>query len=113
MKLSKLTLLLATLVFLLPMAATGSDIDIRTNNVRASSNRDGSVYVQTGNTSVKVPPRRSYYRRSYYRWYPWQFWRRSWNSSCRNKVYQRTTQTTRSGGRVIHSSASTSSHSCR
>ncbi|MDJ0691677.1 MAG: hypothetical protein QNJ41_24635 [Xenococcaceae cyanobacterium MO_188.B32] len=113
MRLSKLTFLLAILAFLLPVAATGSDIDIQTNSVRASTNRDGSVYIQTGDTSVKVPPRRSYYRRSYRSWYPWQFWRRSWNSGCQNKVYQRTTQTTHSGGRVVHSSTSTSSRSCR
>lgn len=107
MKLTKLTFLLAILTLMLPVTAIGSEI--QTNNVRASTNRDGSIYVQTGNTSVKVPPRRSYYRR----WYPWQFWRRSSSSGCRNKVYQRTSQTTRSGGRVVHSSASTSSHSCR
>ena len=111
MKFSKLTFLLALLAFMLPVAAIGSEI--RTNNVLVSSNRDGSVYVQTGNTSIKVPPRQSYYRRSYHRWYPWQFWRRYYRSGCRNKVYQRSTQTTSSGGRVIHSSASTSSYRCR
>ena len=108
MKLSKLTFLLAILVFLLPVPATGSSVEVKTDNVRVSTNRDGSAYVRTGNTSVRVPPRPSSQR-----WYPWQNWRFPWSSSCQNKVYQTTTQTTHSGGRVIHSSTSTSSHNCR
>lgn len=108
MKLSKLTWLLAILAFLLPVSAIGSGIDVQTGNVRASTNQDGSVYVRTGNTSVHVPPRPTYNR-----WSFWRFWQRPWKSGCRNKVYQKTTQTTQSGGRVVHSSTSTSSHSCR
>ncbi|MDJ0636621.1 MAG: hypothetical protein QNJ34_25810 [Xenococcaceae cyanobacterium MO_188.B29] len=109
MKFSKLTWLLAILAFLLPVSAIGSGIDVQTGNVRASTNQDGSVYVRTGNTSVHVPPRPTYNR-----WSFWRFWERpSWNRGCRNQVYQKTTQTTRSGGRVVHSSNSTSSHSCR
>ena len=108
MKLSKLTLLLATLAFMLPTVAIGSDIDVKTNNVRASTYSDGSVYVRTGNTRVHLPPRRSSVR-----WYPWRFWRLPWRSNCQNSVYQRTTQTTQSGGKVVSSSTSTSSHSCR
>ena len=107
MKLSKLTWLLAILAFLLPVSAIGSGIDVQTGNVRASTNQDGSVYVRTGNTSVHVPPRPTYNR-----WSFWRFWQRPWNRSCRNQVYQKTTQTTQSGGRVVHSSTSTSSH-CR
>ena len=108
MKLSKLTILLATLAFLLPTVAIGSDIDVKTNNVRASTHPDGSVYVQTGNTSVQLPRRRPSVR-----WYPWRFWRLPWSRNCQNSVYQKTTQTTHSGGRVVSSSTSTSSHSCR
>ncbi len=108
MKLSKLTWLLAILAFLVPVSATGSGIDVQTGNVRASTNQDGSVYVRTGSTSVQVPPRPTYNR-----WSFWRFWQQPWNRSCRNEVYQKTTQTTRSGGRVVHSSTSTSSHSCR
>lgn len=107
MKLSKLTFLLAVLAFLLPVPAMGNGVEVQTGNVRVSTNQDGSTYVRTGNTSIQVPPSRSSQR-----WYSWQNWRLPWSRSCQNKVYQRTTQTTQSGGRVIHSSTSTSSHNC-
>ena len=110
MKFNKLTFLLVILALLLPVAAIGNNINVRTNNVRASTSRNGSVYVQTGNTGVQLPSRRSSFS-----WYPWQFWRHSWlrRSNCQNRVYQRNTQTMQSGGRVVSSNISTSSTNCR
>lgn len=108
MKFSQLTFLLATLAFLLPVPANANGVSVQTGNVRVSTERDGSAYVRTGNTSVQVSPHRSSQR-----WYSWQNWQFPWSRNCQNKAYQRTTQTTQSGGRVIHSSTSTSSHNCR
>ncbi|MGK7953361.1 MAG: hypothetical protein AB4368_32395 [Xenococcaceae cyanobacterium] len=108
MKFSRLTFLLAILAFLLPVSANGNGVDVQTGNVRVSTERDGSAYVRTGNTSLEVSPQHSSRP-----WYSWQNWRLPWSRSCHSQVYQRTTQTTRSGERVIHSTTSTSSNNCR
>lgn len=108
MKFSKLTFLLAILALLLPVSVNANGVNVQTGNVRVSTDRDGSAYVRTGDTSIQVSPNRSSRP-----WYSWQNWRLPWSRSCHNQVYQRTTQTTQSGGRVIHSTTSTSSHNCR
>lgn len=109
MKFSKLTFLLAILALMLPFPATANSVNVQTDNVRVGTNKDGSTYVHTRDSSVQVPARSN----SSNRWYYWQNWRFPWSRGCQNQVYQRTTQTTQSGGRVIHSSTSNSSHNCR
>lgn len=110
MKGKQLTVLLATLAFLLPATAIAKEIDVQTGNVRVSTYRDGSISVNSGQNRVEVPsPNHS---RS--RWNPLRSFRTPWSVSCRNSnnsTYQKTTQTTQSGQRVIHHSVST--HSCR
>ncbi|MBE9171023.1 hypothetical protein IQ238_27070 [Pleurocapsales cyanobacterium LEGE 06147] len=110
MKGKQLTVLLATLAFLLPVAAIAKEIDVQTGNVRVSTYRDGSISVNSGQTQVELPP----HNRSTWRWRPFRSFRTPWSVSCRNSnnsTYQKTTQTTQSGQRVVHHSVST--HSCR
>lgn len=110
MKGKQLTVLLATLAFLLPTTAIANEIDVQTGNVRVSTYRDGSISVNTGQSRVEVPPP----NRSTWRWNRLRSLRTPWSASCRNSnnsTYQKTTQTTRSGQRVVHHSVST--HSCR
>jgi hypothetical protein len=110
MKGKQLTVLLATLALLLPSAAIAKEIDVQTGNVRVSTYRDGSISVNSGHSSVEVPPP----NRSRSRWNPLRSLRTPWSTSCRhsnNSTYQKTTQTTQSGQRVVHHSVST--HSCR
>ncbi|VEP13331.1 conserved exported hypothetical protein [Hyella patelloides LEGE 07179] len=104
MKRSKITLSLIALGIIIPATAIAGNVHVRTGNVQATTNSNGDVYVDTGRTSVSVPTRRRI-------WYPWRYWRTSWQSKCRQSSYQQTTQVRDSGGKVTHHS-STSSY-CR
>ncbi len=102
MELKKLTLVLATLAFLLPTVANANEIDVRAGNVRIIKDTYGDIYVDTGSTTISVPQRRStsldYQRRSYYR---------QPRSSCyRGRVYsQQSTQVSRNGRTFVQQSS--------
>ena len=102
-----------------------AEVKVKTNNVEAVTRSDGSVYVDTGETTINVP------RRNTPRyWNPFRYWNFPWhlNSSdsrasdyaprlpsnggtlrdrqCHQSSYQSTQQTTQSGHTVQHSSYS-------
>jgi hypothetical protein len=109
MNLKGLTLVLAGLLLFSPTTVLSREIDVRAGNVRASTRRDGSIYVNSGNTKVEVPARHSLSR-----WYPWEFLRFPWRTNCQtisNRSHQRNTQVTNSGHSVVESSVYTST--CR
>lgn len=87
-----------------------ADVKVSTPNVEAVTRNDGSIYVNSGGTTVRVPSRRRY-------WTPWRYWRMPWqnytrsNSSCRHSSYQTTTRVNSSGTQTIQSNIS--SNSCR
>ncbi len=102
MKLKKLTLVLATLAFLLPTVANANEIDVRAGNVRIIKDSYGDIYVDTGATTINVPNERSpaldYQRRNYYR--------RTRSSCYRGRVYsQQSTQVSRNGGTFVQQSS--------
>ena len=89
-------------------SAFAGETRIKTPNVEAVTRSDGSVYVNAGDTTVKVPSRRNY-------WTPWRYWRFPWRSSarnynssykCRHTSHQSTSRITASGSQVIQSSIS-------
>ncbi len=92
------------LVAIVVSPKTLAEVRVRTANVEAITRNDGSVYVNTGETTLKVPSRRSYRN-----WNPLRYWN-PWRSNnfarCRNGSYQSTKQTTRSGDRTLHNSVS-------
>ncbi|MGD1920140.1 MAG: hypothetical protein ACFCAD_15385 [Pleurocapsa sp.] len=83
-------------------SALAGDIQIRTPNVEAVTRSDGSVYVNSGDTTVRVPSRRRY-------WTPWRYWRLPWQSNirdkhsykCRHSSHQSTSRITSSGSQII------------
>ncbi|MGF1540808.1 MAG: hypothetical protein ACFCU5_10225 [Pleurocapsa sp.] len=97
---------LCALTILIPTITIASETKVKTGNVEVSTYRDGSVYVNTGTTTAQLPNRHS----SRY-WNPFPYWRLPWQNNCRNSSYQKTTQVTQSGSRVVQSNVST--HSCR
>lgn len=101
---------LVALLVLLPTTALGSEIKVKAGNVEASTYSDGSVYVNTGRTVARVSPNRFSRHRFSRHWNPFHYWRLPWQSNCRNSSYQRTTQVTKSSGRVVQSDVS--SHAC-
>jgi hypothetical protein len=103
MKLKNLVGLLA-LTILIPTIAIAGETKIKTGNVEVSSDRHGRVYVNTGTTTAQLPSRHSY------RWNPLRYWRLPWQNDCRHS-YQKTTQVTQTGSRVVQSSVAT--QSCR
>ncbi len=105
MKLKNLVGLFALMV-LIPTTAMAGETRVKAGNVEVSTYRDGSVYVDTGRTTTQLP-----HHHSSKFWNPFRYWRLPWQSKCRNSSYQRTTQVTRSGSRVVQSNVST--HSCR
>lgn len=111
LKQGKVTLPLS-LIFLgviIPVTAIANNVQVRTNNVQASTQNNGSIYVNTGKTSVSIPARSNYF------WDTWRYWLPSWqsnsNNNCRQTSSQQTTQVSSSGDKVTHRS-STSSY-CR
>ena len=88
-----------------------AEVKVKTNNVEAITRSDGSIYVDTGGTTLNVPQRdpRRYWNPFRYWSFPWQSLdNRSSDRQCRQSSYQSTHQTTQSGT-VQHSSYS---HSC-
>ncbi len=138
MKLTNLVGLFA-LIVLIPTTAIAGEIKVKTGNVEAATYSDGSVYVKTGRTTAQVPRYYSSQFWNPFRYWrlPWQSQRLLRRKSgatprrfppqgnahqdttepaltvgkCRNSSYQRTTQVTRTGSRVVQSNVST--HSCR
>jgi hypothetical protein len=108
MNLKRLTLMLAGFLLFLPAPVLSREIEVQAGSVRASTSRDGSIYVNTGNTNVEVPAYNSSSR-----WYPTRFLRFPWRTTCqnRNSSYHRNTQVSKSGQSVTESSVYTST--CR
>jgi len=115
MKLNKLIGLVAV-GLILPSTAIAlsnsvlAEVKVKTANIEAVTRSDGSIYVDTGDTSVSVPRRQT---RRY--WNPIRSWQLPWqsfsrpNRHCRQTTYQSTQQTTQSGNHTVqHSSYSNS-----
>ena len=89
-----------------------AEVKVKTNNVEAITRSDGSVYVDTGGTTINVPRRDTarYWNPFRYWSFPWQsrtnLDRRTNNSQCHQSSYQSTQQNTQSGHTVQHSSYS-------
>lgn len=89
-------------------SAWAGDARVRTSNVEAVTRSDGSVYVNSGGTTVQVPSRRRY-------WTPWRYWRLPWQNNvsnkhsykCRHSSHQSTSRITSSGSQIVQSSVST------
>jgi len=84
------------------------EVRVKTANVEAVTRSDGSVYINTGGTTVSLPRRQT---RRY--WNPFRYWQSPWQSlngerHCRQTSYQSTQQTSQSGHTVQHSSYSDS-----
>lgn len=103
-------LILPSTAIALGNSVLASEVRVKTANVEAVTRSDGSIYVDTGRTSINVP------RRSRRSWYPWRYWNFPWQSlssdrdTCRHTSYQSTQQTTQSGQTTVQSSSY--SHSC-
>ena len=89
-------------------SALAGDVQIRTPNIEAVTKSDGSVYINSGKTTVRVPSRRY--------WTPWRYWRLPWHNSnsvsdrytseCRHTSYQSTSHVTDSSSQIVQSSIS-------
>lgn len=97
---NSVTITLVALSIIVPSAAIAGGVRVSTDKVRATTNSNGSVYVDTNKTSVNVPVRRT--------WYPWHSWRAPWRGNCRQGGYQSTTITTRGNHSVTRQSSTTS-----
>ena len=92
-------------------SALAGDTRIKTSNVEAVTKSDGSVYVNTGGTTVRVPSRRY--------WTPWRYWRLPWqsnfsdrsSSNCRQTSHQSTSRINAFGSQIVQSSIS--SNTCK
>ena len=99
-------LILPSTAIALGDSVLANEIRVKTPNVGAISRNDGSIYVNTGGTTLNVPRRNS--RRS---WNPFRYWRLPWQSLshdqeiCRHSSYQSTQQTTQSGSRIVQQSS--------
>lgn len=88
-------------------AVFANEVKVKTPNVEALTNQDGSIYVNSSGTVVQVPSRSAY--RS---WYPLRYWRLPWQnknsvrSNCRHSSYQATSHVTQSGSSIVQSSVS-------
>ena len=88
-------------------SALAGEVQIRTPNVEAVTRDDGSVYVNSGGTTVQVPSRRRY-------WIPWDYWHLPWQnnvsnrhtSKCNQTSYQSTSRVTASSSQIVQSSIS-------
>lgn len=119
MKLANLIGFVAIGIFIPGSILTNSDavlareVRVNTPNVEAVTRSDGSVYLNSGDTTVQVPSRDR--DRSRY-WIPWRYWRLPWQQhsdnrpSCYQSSYQATTQTTSSGSSFVTSRVS--NYSC-
>jgi hypothetical protein len=106
---SKVTLSLIALSIIVPTSAIANNVQVRTNNIQATTQSNGSIYVNTGKTAISIPARNTHNNSI---WYPWRYWRTPWQSNnCRQSSYQQTTEVSNSGSQVVRHS-STSSY-CR
>ena len=88
-------------------AVWAGEVKVNTPNIEAITRSDGSVYLNSGGTTVQVPSRRRY-------WTPWRSWRLPWQSysstrsspNCRHSSYQSTSHVTASGSKITQSSVS-------
>lgn len=111
MKLGKLTFLLITLTLWFPAIAIAGNVSVRAGSVRVTTSPNGSVYVNTGGSSVYRPASRSYVGVSPT---PNRYVRRSVTTSCARGTSvsrQTSTQVTYSGKTATRSQVS--SYQCR
>jgi hypothetical protein len=102
---SKVTLSLIALSIVVPTTAIANNVRVRTNNIQATTQSNGSIYVNTGKTAISIPARRNHI-------WNWRYWLPSWQSNnCYQSSYQQTTQVSNSRNQVVRHS-STSSY-CR
>ena len=88
-------------------SALAGETRITTPNIEAVTRSDGSVYVNSGGTTVEVPSRRRY-------WTPWRYLRLPWqsntsdrhSSNCRHTSHQSTSRITATSSQVVQSSIS-------
>ena len=84
--------------------ALAKEVRVNTNKVEAVTRSDGSIYINSGDTTVKLPSRRA--------WNPWRSWRLPWqdysntSSGCRHSSYQSTSRVTASSSTIVQSSVS-------
>lgn len=89
-------------------AVWAREVKISTPNVEAITRSDGSVYLNSGGTTLQVPSRRRY-------WTPWRSWRLPWQNysntspNCHHSSYQSTSHVTASGNKIVQSSISSNS----
>ena len=110
MQLKKLIfgLMIVVLVLSFPAVGQARNIDVEAGNVRVRTQQNGRISVDTGSNQIEVNKRRTY-RVPW--WQPWNYYRYRKSRNCGSSTYQRSTQTTRTNGRVYRSSISRSS--CR
>jgi hypothetical protein len=102
----KVTLSLIALSIIVPTTAIADNVRVRTNNIQATTQNNGSIYVNTGKTSISIPARNTHNDRV---WYPWRYWRIPWQSNnCYQSSYQSTTQVSNSGSQVVRHSSNSS-----
>ncbi|MEL7523497.1 MAG: hypothetical protein AAFY63_22905 [Cyanobacteria bacterium J06643_13] len=109
-------LILPSTAIALSNSVLASEVKVKTANVEAVTRSDGSVYIDTGGTTLSVPRHSSHRYSSRRSWSPWRYWKFPWQSFssdrdiCRHSSYQSTRQTTHGGGSTVQSSSY--SHSC-
>ena len=87
-------------------SALAGGVQIRTPNVEAITRSDGSVYINSRKTTVRVPSRRF--------WTPWSYWSLPWQNNvsdrhtarCNQTSYQSTSRVTASSRQIVQSSIS-------
>lgn len=105
MKLKTVALLLLMSIFWIPAIAQAKDLEIQAGDVKLSKDEDGDIYVNTGNTRLRVPANRAYTNIN-----SSQYYRRINGCSSRNVTRQEVTQVRRGGNTVIQTNVST--HQC-
>ena len=88
-------------------SALAGEVHIRTPNVEAMTGSDGSVYINSKKTTVRVPSRRRY-------WTPWNYWSLPWQNNvsdrhtarCNQISHRSTSRVTASSSQIVQSSIS-------
>lgn len=95
MHMYKIFSLLIYFSLFLPVATQASEIDMRAGRVRINQDSHGNIHVETGNTKLDVPSRRSYINRNFPVNHVNNFWRRNTCKKSGSVVRQETTQVRR------------------
>lgn len=100
-----ISIVLPSTIIITNDAAWAGEVKVNTPNIEAVTRSDGSIYLNSGGTTVRVPSRRRY-------WTPWHSWRLPWQNysstrpKCHHSSYQSTSQVTASGNKIVQSSIS-------